>query len=194
MIRHARCWRAARGTTGRIARAALMIRVSRADSERDRSVARARHTPRLDAGKTHSPEVGRRCLHSGDDLPNSRHPWSCRISSRSGAALRRHQEANELDEGQLARHLDITVERLGWLRMRTRPNPDSPTFPAEVHRLALSFGCHPETLLVIFVAQLPVLPLQKYLAASRVMGGGRRTLAPALHPRRRARGVPEFWR
>jgi hypothetical protein len=63
-----------------------------------------------------------------------------------GAALRRHQAANGLSEAQLARMLGIAVERLRWLRMRTRPNPNSPTFAAEVQRLADAFGCDPDTL------------------------------------------------
>ena len=69
-----------------------------------------------------------------------------------GAALRRHQDANGLSEVQVAQHLDITVERLRWLQMRTRPNPESPTFPADVERLASSFGCDPEKLLGLLTA------------------------------------------
>jgi hypothetical protein len=66
-----------------------------------------------------------------------------------GAILRRHQEANGLSDTQLAQHLGTTVERLRWLQMRTRPNPESPTFSADVERLAASFGCHPDTLIGI---------------------------------------------
>jgi hypothetical protein len=66
-----------------------------------------------------------------------------------GAALRRHQAANGLSEAQLAHSLGITVERLRWLQMRTRPDPNSPNFAPEVERLAATFDCDPGALIGI---------------------------------------------
>ena len=66
-----------------------------------------------------------------------------------GRALREYQETHGLGEQQLAEHLGLAVERLRWLQMRTRPNPQSPTYAADVERLASAFGCCADILLEV---------------------------------------------
>jgi len=58
-----------------------------------------------------------------------------------GTALRAYRERHGLSEAQLAAHLRISTEALGWLGMRTRPDSTAPTFTREVQRLADAFRC-----------------------------------------------------
>ena len=63
-----------------------------------------------------------------------------------GSAFRRYQQAHGLTEQQLAARLGIPAEKLGWLQMRTRPNPAAPTYAADIERLASAFRCDPDVL------------------------------------------------
>jgi hypothetical protein len=66
-----------------------------------------------------------------------------------GTALRAYLERHGLSEAQLAARLGISTDALGWLGMRTRPDPAAPTFGAEVRRLADAFRCDADLLATI---------------------------------------------
>ncbi len=70
-----------------------------------------------------------------------------------GSAFRAYQQRHGLAEAQLAAHLRMSVEQLRWLQMRTRPNPASPTYAADVARLAGSFQCDAGALMEILTAE-----------------------------------------
>lgn len=63
-----------------------------------------------------------------------------------GAALRDFQERHGCDEAGMAAHLGLTLERLRWLQMRTRPNPASATYADDIRRLAATFRCDADVL------------------------------------------------
>ena len=59
-----------------------------------------------------------------------------------GSAMRLYQLQHGLSEQELATRIGITVDRLGWLNMRTRPVAGAPGFSHEVRRLADAFRCN----------------------------------------------------
>jgi hypothetical protein len=63
-----------------------------------------------------------------------------------GPAIQAYQEQHGLSEVEVAHRLGLTVERLGWLLMRTRPRPDAPTFLYDTGRLARAFSCDADLL------------------------------------------------
>jgi hypothetical protein len=69
-----------------------------------------------------------------------------------GTALRAYQERHGLSASELAARLGISTEALGWLGMRTRPDPTAPTFAREVQRLADTFRCDADLLTAILSA------------------------------------------
>jgi hypothetical protein len=63
-----------------------------------------------------------------------------------GPTILRYRQDRGLSEQQHAEQLGITVDRLRWLGLRTRPRAASPTFAWEVYRLARAIGCNEEAL------------------------------------------------
>jgi hypothetical protein len=70
-----------------------------------------------------------------------------------GAVLDAFQAEFNLSAEQLAEYLDVRPDRLRWLKLRTRPRPDSPAFAGEVRRLALTFDCDAEALAYVLSAE-----------------------------------------
>ncbi len=66
-----------------------------------------------------------------------------------GTALRAYRERHGLSEAELAARLGISTDALGWLGLRTRPDPATPAFGAEVRRLADTFRCDADLLAAI---------------------------------------------
>ena len=92
-----------------------------------------------------------------DDAPVTR-PLSVVAPARDdawliGSTFRAYQERHGLVEAQLAILLQMPVERLRWLQMRTRPKPGSPTYDADVARLARSFHCDVDALIGVLTAE-----------------------------------------
>lgn len=69
-----------------------------------------------------------------------------------GTALRAYRERHGLSEAELAARLGISTDALGWLGMRTRPDPTAPTFAWEARRLADTFRCDADLLAAILSA------------------------------------------
>lgn len=60
--------------------------------------------------------------------------------------------AGDAREAALAARLGISTDALGWLGMRTRPDPAAPDFAREVRRLADTFRCDADLLTAILSA------------------------------------------
>lgn len=69
-----------------------------------------------------------------------------------GTALRAYRDRHGLSEAELAARLGISTDALGWLGMRTRPDPAAPAFAREVRRLADTFRCDADLLTAILSA------------------------------------------
>lgn len=69
-----------------------------------------------------------------------------------GPAIRAYQEQHGLSEAEVAGRLGLSVERLRWLQMRSRPRPDAQTFLYDTGRLAHAFSCDAELLAEILTA------------------------------------------
>ncbi len=90
-------------------------------------------------------------MHPHTDRPPLRH-HAADAHWLVGTAIDAYCRRHSLTEPQLAAQLGLPLAQLGWLRLATRPRPDSATFAARIQRLAQASGCNANRLAEILAA------------------------------------------